>query len=65
MGSEMCIRDSQNIHKLAAHFLEPDKPYLEFAAIYSTEFYKKLASDPGSRPTYLKFALSIDDKVNQ
>lgn len=55
----------QNIHKLAAHFLEPDKPYLEFAAIYSTEFYKKLDSDPGSGPTYLKFALSIDDKVNQ
>ena len=57
----------QNISKLAAYFLEPQEAYLEFAAVYSTDFYKKIGLDnnSGAQPTYLKFALSIEDEVKQ
>ena len=50
----------QNVHNWVSRPLEPSEAYVEFAAIYSTDFYKQLETQPGARPTYLVFAISIE-----
>ena len=50
----------QNVRDRVSRPFEPSEAYVEFAAIYSTDFYKQLATQPDAQPTYLVFAISIE-----